>query len=169
MSRGLLRVETYSILDSWSKPSICNSLHALCVACICDIAVDRRPCYGESDVTFPRLRLRSFYRVAALLLLFLTGLDLSMDVGSVTFCAIDAERTHAVPPSENGLGNPTSHSQQSQSPHIDDCFCCSACVNVTPVAQPLNVTLVAATPLPVVPRQLPLLSRFLFHPPQLLS
>jgi hypothetical protein len=40
---------------------------------------------------------------------------------------------------------------------------------VTPMTPPLTVALVAAKPIPPISRQLPLLSRFLFHPPQLLS
>jgi len=118
-------------------------------------------------VKFPRLC--AFYRIAAFALLFLTGVDLSMDIGNVAFCAIDAERAQVAPCSEAATNTSSKDSQQDQSPHIDDCFCCSACVNVTPMTQPLTVALVAATPIPPISRQLPLLSRFLFHPPQLLS
>ena len=59
----------------------------------CLVAAYASACYGERRVTL--LRPRSLYRVAALLLLFMTGLDLSMDIGNVTFCAIDAERSQA--------------------------------------------------------------------------
>ena len=114
-------------------------------------------------------RPRSLYRVAALLLLFMTGLDLSMDISSVRFCAIDAERNQASGSSEAAVTTASHHSEQGKTPHVDDCFCCSACVNVTPIAIPIEVSLIPAAPVPPVARQLPLLSRFLFHPPQLLG
>ena len=142
-------------------------LYCLCVQRISLLRHDLPACYGEIRVTL--LRPRSLYRVAALLLLFMTGLDLSMDLGNVSFCAIDAERTQAGAASEAAVTTASHHSEQGTAPHIDDCFCCSACVNVTPIEVPIEATLVATEPVPPVARQLPLLSRFLFHPPQLLS
>jgi hypothetical protein len=118
-------------------------------------------------VTLPRPR--SLYRVAALLLLFMTAIDLSMDISNVTFCAIDAERNQANGSPEALVTTASHHSEQGKTPHVDDCFCCSACVNVTPITMPLEVTRLAADPVSPVARQLPLLSRFLFHPPQLLG
>lgn len=126
--------------------------------------------YSRRRVRFPRLR--TIYRVAVLVMLFQTGLDLS----NAALCALDSERfglaghaTSTLAISGEQGPQPSQPSQPSKPAHVDDCFCCSACVDAEPIAQPVMVAVVAAAEDDLPLKHVPLLPTFLFHPPQLLS
>jgi len=115
---------------------------------------------------------RTVCRIVALALLCHTGVDLI----SVTLCAVDAERFGfrnaaradlAAAPSDSGTDDDGSPPARPR--HVDDCFCCSACVDAEPLARPLIVALVAPAEKEWLAPRVPLLSTFLFRPPQLLS
>ena len=117
-------------------------------------------------------RLRTIYRLAVLVLLFQTGLDLS----NAALCALDAERfglagrASSTLASSGDFGDEGSQPSQPAKPgHVDDCFCCSPCVDAEPIAQPVMVAVVAAAEDDLPVKHVPLLPTFLFHPPQLLS
>jgi len=97
----------------------------------------------------------------------LTALDLGLDAASVSFCAIDAEGVRLPALSESEVEEFSGQLSRDQLAHRDDCFCCSACVDVMQVAQPLETAFVAVTP-PLVPeRRQPVLVNSLLRPPQL--
>ena len=111
------------------------------------------------------------YRVAVLVLLFQTGLDLS----NAALCALDSERFRLAGCATSTVGSlgddrsQPSQPQPSKPAHVDDCFCCSPCVDAEPIAQPVTVGVVAAAEDDLPVKHVPLLPTFLFHPPQLLS
>lgn len=102
-------------------------------------------------------------------MLFQTGLDLS----NAALCALDSERFglagHATSTLAISGEQGPQPSQPSKPAHVDDCFCCSACVDAEPIAQPVMVAVAAAAENDLPVKHVPLLSTFLFHPPQLLS
>lgn len=114
--------------------------------------------------------LRAVCRVAALVLLCQTGLDLSVP----SLCALDSEGVPhgsatstfcivvpATAPQPGSQGEPTGH--------IDDCFCCSGCVRPQAVFY-ISPVVRLSPELQVLPStRVPLLPTHFFHPPQLLS
>jgi hypothetical protein len=116
--------------------------------------------------------LRTVCRVVALILLCLTALDL----GVPSLCALDSE---GLPPGSSAPTCAILVASAATAPrpdlptqpavHVDDCFCCSGCVQAQPVFHIAPV--VQRSPeLHVLPNShVPLLSTHFFHPPQLLS
>ncbi len=90
----------------------------------------------------------------------------ALDLGVPSLCALDREG-QSTPLSSTAIYTPAGdNGMPDQSVHIDDCFCCSHCVNVASVSD-------IATPLLVDNRSLPPLTRSLFlaayppyHPPR---
>ena len=119
-----------------------------------------------------RLSLRTVCRVVVLILLCQTGLDLAMP----SVCALDSE---GLSPAFAGPASPAvvtsaPASHRSGVPprpvgHVDDCFCCSGCVEAQPVFHIVPVVRLAPHPNVVPDNFVPLLSRHFFHPPRLLS
>ena len=114
------------------------------------------------------LRNSAIVRAVAILLLVWTAADLT-DAG---LCALDQEGTGAPLPTHTTVirGVPGGYDNPgSRSAHVDDCFCCSHCVDssgfVVVHAAPHALTVVRCE-LFAGPRSIP---RLLDHPPQLLS
>jgi hypothetical protein len=100
------------------------------------------------------------------LLLSFTAGDLVGDVLALPICAADVQSEQ-----EQNLAFPSTSEEEGESSgsspiHVDDCFCCSHCVENS-VEFTLSV-LALMKPLSVIDRvqHLPLLSDELFHPPQ---
>jgi len=112
--------------------------------------------------------LRAVCRIAAIAILLQTGVDLS----SAAVCALDGGRLPAVQQGAGGtlVSESGGDAGQPAAPaHVDDCFCCSGCVEVAPATSVCPVTLVSPARGAAAVRHAPLLSRLVFHPPQLLS
>lgn len=121
-------------------------------------------CYADERVNVPRLRI--LYRAAVFVLLIQTGLDLS----NTAFCSLDSQPLLPLASADATAARPDgSPSQPANAPHVDDCFCCSACIDVQAVSQPVTVVLVSPAASTLPSRHVPTLSRLLYHPPQLLS
>ena len=76
------------------------------------------------------VQFRTLMRAAAVLLLLLVSLDLS----NPALCALDTEKGATA-------GTESDH-ESPRAPHVDDCFCCSHCVDVTAVAAPAGLLFV---------------------------
>ena len=88
---------------------------------------------------------RRIVRAVALTFLAWTAVDL----GVPTLCALDNELPQAYT-SAPTIHTPSNEGGTPSRPvHIDDCFCCSHCVNVTALAAPAGLALaIQAPPLP---------------------
>lgn len=95
----------------------------------------------------------------------------AVDLSNPALCALDGEpfsvpaaatTIHAV----DGAGVPASGQPE---PHIDDCFCCSRCVEPAPFAGPI-VTGPARQRIFLPPDRIPLSDHAsVYHPPQFLA
>jgi len=121
--------------------------------------------------------LRAIFRIAALVLLMQAGLDVSSDATAGTVCLADAA-VAAAPlqiAAQSPAGTETVMSEEHSTPmqgvpvHVDDCFCCSPCVDVAAVEQPIAISFVKAVRSSLPVRRVPILATTPFHPPQLLS
>lgn len=99
--------------------------------------------------------------VTALLLLSLVAIDL----GSPTLCALD--RPAPIHTTEAAAGGATEHPEAPRPPaHVDDCFCCSHCVQPGVALEPLGLTLLRdRLSLPVTDSDVSALGAP-FHPPR---
>ena len=110
-------------------------------------------------------RHRPLYQVCALVFLLWTAVDLT----NAGLCALDNDplgplTSHVTVRAADGAGLP-----DAPTPHIDDCFCCSRCVEPTPMAAPADVDAVARRER-LIADALPLPDRAsIYHPPQSLS
>ena len=118
------------------------------------------------------LSLRTVCRVVALILLCQTGLDLAVP----SVCALDSDTLSSAFAGSASRAVVTSAStpQRSGVPavpvgHIDDCFCCSGCVEAQPVFHIVPVVRLSPHPNILPDNFVPLLSRHFFHPPRFLS
>jgi len=108
--------------------------------------------------------------VAVVILLVLTGWDLSADATGLEFCALDEAREHDLVGAMADLRIDRSSDDPSDAPtepdaHFDDCFCCSHCVEPTPVLLLLEA-LHALEPLSeVAGGPAPAFRSPLYHPP----
>ena len=103
----------------------------------------------------------SFGRAIALCLLFWTAVDLA----NASACALDNE---SVASGTAAAIYPQAPSTGGRAPaaHVDDCFCCSHCVDVERPASPAAARRVTPR-FEALPRPFPhLLAASLFHPPQ---
>ena len=85
-------------------------------------------------------RFRKLIRATAWLFLAWTAVDL----GVPSLCALDQERESSPIYSSSGRidGTSTSNDGAPDAPvHVDDCFCCSHCVNVTAIHTPAILTI----------------------------
>jgi len=107
-------------------------------------------------------------RVVALTILLWTGADLS----NSSLCALENEGAAA--PASAGPGSiggtivdgTTPQAPQPVSGHVDDCFCCSHCVDVAGFL-PANVATIANSPrVPLVVAAPRIFGSPLYHPPQ---
>lgn len=102
-------------------------------------------------------------RTVALLLLIWTAADLS----NASLCALDNDTASTIAVSQSASLNeaPSPPPAPAQPPHVDDCFCCSHCVELQVVARP---TVANSTPVQDAPLVLAALRTFgspLYHPP----
>lgn len=92
-----------------------------------------------------------------MVLLLLTTADLT---GSIS-CALDGESAPLL--AAVGLTQPAAPLQHSE--HVDDCFCCSHCVDVQAVLPPLKPLELSSAPVPP-PHHFPRhFGSPLYHPP----
>lgn len=105
---------------------------------------------------------RLVHAVAMLLLLW-TAADLS----NASLCALDNEGTGPFPVSTGATLQDSSDSQvPAQAPqHIDDCFCCSHCVDVKALTPAALATPADAQRTPLVLAAPRLFGSRLYHPP----
>lgn len=99
-----------------------------------------------------------------MLLLLWTAADLS----NASLCALDNEETRPLPYSADASlqeSTPTGVPEQAPRQHIDDCFCCSHCVDVQALSPATVVTLVDLQHAPPVLAQPRLFGSPLYHPP----
>ena len=101
-------------------------------------------------------------RAAAWLLLALVALDL----GNPSLCALDQE-VPSTPLSAAALdARPTGDSAPARPVHIDDCFCCSHCVDVASAPGPAKLSW-AGIRLPLPTDAVPLPTAYPpYHPPR---
>ena len=118
------------------------------------------------------LSLRTVCRVVTLILLCQTGLDLAVP----SLCTLDSERlsSAATGPASSAVATAAATTPRPGLParpigHVDDCFCCSGCVEVQPVFYIVPVVRLAPHPNVLPDNFVPLLSRHFFHPPRFLS
>ena len=113
------------------------------------------------------LRKSVLARVVVLALLAWTAVDLS----DMTLCALDRESTprHEASPDSCTLSSAKRDNSGSETRHIDDCFCCSHCVNASLVVSLVQdssllglIRFASASHTRSAPHAL-------YHPPQLLS
>ena len=125
---------------------------------------------------------RSSFAVRALAVVCLlawTAADLTADVMGFDLCVLEEEQAHEggfhdeekhVPSSMLAGATPASSpGTPAQAPHVDDCFCCSHCVEPTSLTPPMTLSL-AERREPA--RRLGFIedrANDLFHPPQLLA
>ena len=107
---------------------------------------------------------RKVAQVTAWLLLVLTAVDLRLPA----FCALDQRRPPASDVSAARFDE--SHSPDNSTPpspvHIDDCFCCSHCVNVTAIP-PLEILTTVRLDLPLPADMVPVAAGYPpYHPPR---
>ena len=108
------------------------------------------------------VRFCAIARAVALLLLALVALDL----GNPSLCALD-QAAPLMPVSAATLDQrPTDDSGPAGPVHIDDCFCCSHCVDVSSIAAPSPLAW-AASDLPLPRDRAPFTTASpLYHPPR---
>jgi hypothetical protein len=109
---------------------------------------------------------RDFARIVAIILLVWTALDLS----AYQLCALD--RMDEVGSFSDARRDATDTPREPSfpsSPHVDDCFCCSPCVDVGHVQPALVAAGLTPALTSMVDARAPRSAgRSLFHPPQLL-
>jgi hypothetical protein len=115
-----------------------------------------------------QLRNRSLYQVCAIVLLVWTVVDLT----NVGLCALDNENPVGTPAATmtmravDDAGVPGSG---EPAPHIDDCFCCSRCVEASQTVGWDGVDFVTRR-VRVCPDRLPMPDHAsVYHPPQFLN
>jgi hypothetical protein len=93
----------------------------------------------------------------------------AVDLTNPELCALDNDPLAPVSTSATLFAVDDAGLPDGPAPHIDDCFCCSRCVEASPVQAPAGLRLVT--------RRAPLVSDTLlvadhasvYHPPQVLS
>jgi len=89
-----------------------------------------------------KARFRAAMRVAVVILLTWTSLDLSADLKGLNVCALDQHRLTEAPLPRSGVeidsSTDTSDVPAEPDAHFDDCFCCSHCVEPTSAYLPLE-------------------------------
>ena len=110
-------------------------------------------------------RFTVLWRVVALSLLLWTAVDLA----DVTACALDNERLGTLGSSQDSI---IAHRDAPGNPappvHVDDCFCCSHCVDVEAFIAASSVTIPKSRPETLANHHLLLLATPFYHPPQAL-
>ncbi len=107
-------------------------------------------------------------RAVVLAILVWTGADL----GNASLCALENESeepTSAIAATGDCLvlrGASESDVPPAQAPHVDDCFCCSHCVEVAWVGPALGATIVPGPRVPSILSAPSNLGSSLYHPPQ---
>jgi hypothetical protein len=102
------------------------------------------------------------FRLAALVLLLWTAVDLA----DINACALD-NLGIGRSGSAAGVIAPTDAMAATPAAHVDDCFCCSACVEPRPISAPLETPGIAVLYEHTSTSFVSLLGNSLFHPPQL--
>ncbi len=106
----------------------------------------------------PRLTLS---RLLACLLLAWTAIDLAVP----SLCALEDElRTVSV--AGQAVAPSSDAAPDAQPSHVDDCFCCSHCVDVKPATRPLGVSAVTTNVSALVEQAPRLDGDPLYHPPR---
>ncbi|MGE4055804.1 MAG: hypothetical protein AB7F99_13480 [Vicinamibacterales bacterium] len=116
---------------------------------------------------------RKVIRVAAVLLLVWTGVDLSADATGWGLCALDEAREHDVAGAMAALriddaADGSGEAPNEPSAHFDDCFCCSHCVNWTSASLPLEALHALEPVRELETRIKPPFRSPLYHPPLVL-
>ena len=113
-------------------------------------------------------RRTSVSRALVFAILLWTAIDLS----NSSLCALDnegaASSTVATPATAGAAvldGGSSSSVPPAQSPHIDDCFCCSHCVEVAGLAPAHAATIAGSLKMPLVLAVPRLFGSPLYHPP----
>ena len=113
-------------------------------------------------VSLSKHNFRAVVRLTAILLLAWTALDLT----ATQLCAADNRPWALNEPAPEDVAGPSSSTPVPQG-HIDDCFCCSHCVNVA-LLVPLRATPLTTACDPSLDTRVPSGDGCpLFHPPQL--
>lgn len=107
---------------------------------------------------------RRLVHVVALLLLLWTATDLT----SPSLCALDDEGTSQTTASDDLSmqdGSSPAGPRPALPPHIDDCFCCSHCVDVPAMARELHTSTIDLEHEALLSRKLHNAGVPLYHPP----
>ena len=110
---------------------------------------------------------RFLFRVSAIVLLTWAAVDMT----NPGLCALDNERATCAPVSRTMLRSDWSAHPGGEAarPHIDDCFCCSHCLEPGQIVAPGEVTALADR-LPATASRLPFRDGTgLYHPPLFLG
>ena len=110
----------------------------------------------------PSARFRTGARVAAWFLLALVALDL----GNPSLCALDQESQPKPVSAATNLESRSPEGTPTSPAHVDDCFCCSHCVDVAAVMAPATLSL-ALNNVPLPADRLPFSAAYPpYHPPK---
>jgi hypothetical protein len=113
-----------------------------------------------------QVRRRSLYRACAIVLLLWTAVDLT----NMRLCALDNEDVVSMP--ADGSDVPAAGDApvpDTPAPHVDDCFCCSRCVEPSPVTMPPRASIAPHRPRSLTDA-LPVSDHVpVYHPPQALG
>ena len=126
-------------------------------------AVELNACYDSRVVS---LRRSPLLRAVVAVLLMWTAADLA----NASLCALDASDMNAsVTPSAASAPQQPSHPAPLRglpSPHVDDCFCCSHCVDMAALTPELLVEPLAAALSPAIPAAPTRALVPTYHPPR---
>ena len=125
-------------------------------------SLKERRCYTAKPVAFGRFG--TFVRATAWLFLAWTAVDLTVP----SLCALDREQDPALIYSSDARVDvaPTPHSTTPAPVHVDDCFCCSHCVNMTAIHALASLSL-GRTDTPLPADRMPLAAGYPpYHPPR---
>lgn len=107
---------------------------------------------------------RRLVHVVAMLLLLWTATDLT----SPSLCALDNEGASQTTSGDDlsaQAGSSPAGPRPALPPHIDDCFCCSHCVDVPAMTRELHTSIVDLAHEPLVSRKFHNAGVRLYHPP----
>ncbi len=107
-------------------------------------------------------RPRGILRLICVLLLSWTAVDL----GASGLCALDREDAPLVSSDRNEVGSDSTPTPTPLAAHVDDCFCCSHCVNLTHLLPPVTLTVAPAALTPTAADQPRHIARPMYHPPK---
>jgi hypothetical protein len=106
---------------------------------------------------------RRLVRLVCLVLLAWTAVDLSAS----GLCALDREDALLACADPTTVGNSESNPNAARPvAHVDDCFCCSHCVNITLLTPVVTLTSDATRRLPTTVTRPRNIARTLYHPPK---